>query len=102
LTFSEKAGLMCPKSRSTVVITNSTSLGGAHFEIISTNKIPPVKILRTGRLASFLVLAAVSLAGTPAREGQKRRGNFNGINTGQAAHFSNAQGVGGELGGNIS
>jgi len=59
-----------------------------------------VKILQTGRLASFLVLA--TLAGTPAWEGQKRKGNFNGINTGQAAHFSNAQGVGGELGGNIS
>jgi len=64
------------------VCARARALGGADIEIISANKIPPVK---TDRFASPHMLAAASVAHKPDREIQKRSGQSRGVNTEQAA-----------------
>ena len=61
----------------------NNALGGAYFEIITTNKIPPVKTLRTGRVASTHEHAAACRTSRPARGKQKQTCRSRGIKTGQ-------------------
>jgi len=56
-------------------LKNAFSRGGADFEIILTNRIPPVETLRTG-FKSFLSpheLAAASVEGTGKRNRESER-----------------------------